>query len=48
MPLSLKQKAIRSADCNFLQQQKRCDGLIGLYNDERPHQALVGACPVNY
>ena len=43
--LTLKQEATKPAAFNFLQQQQRFDDFIGVYNHERPHQALGGACP---
>lgn len=43
--LTLKQEATQPAAFNFLQQQERFDDFLGVYNNERPHQALGGACP---
>ena len=43
--LTLKQEATQPAAFNFLQQQERFDDFIGVYNNERPHQALDGAYP---
>jgi putative transposase len=45
MHLTLKQEATKPAAFNFLQQQERFDNFIGVYNNERPHQALGGAYP---
>ncbi|HEX5787311.1 MAG TPA: IS481 family transposase [Woeseiaceae bacterium] len=45
MHLTLKQEATKPAAFNFLQQQERFDAFIGVYNNERPHQALDGAYP---
>ena len=45
MHLTLKQEATKPAAFNFLQQQERFDKFIGVYNNERPHQALNGAYP---
>ena len=45
MHLTLKQEATKPASFNFLQQQERFDRFIGVYNHERPHQALNGAFP---
>ena len=45
MHLTLKNEATKPAAFNFLQQQERFDDFIGVYNNERPHQALSGACP---
>jgi len=45
MHLTLKNEATRPASFNFLQQQERFDQFIGVYNNERPHQALNGAYP---
>jgi len=45
MHLTLKQEATKPASFNFLQQQERFDRFVGVYNHERPHQALNGACP---
>jgi len=45
MHLTLKQEATKPAAFNFLQQQERFDKFIGVYNNERPHQALGGAYP---
>ncbi len=38
-------EATRPASFNFLQQQERFDSFGGVYNNERPHQALSGAYP---
>jgi hypothetical protein len=43
--LTLKQDATRPASFNLLQQQERFDDFVRVYNNERPHQALAGACP---
>ena len=45
MLLTLKQEATKPAAFNFLQPQERFDDFIGVYNNERPHQALDGAYP---
>jgi putative transposase len=45
MHLTLKQEATKPAAFNFLQQQERFDHFIGVYNHQRPHQALDGAYP---
>ena len=45
MHLTLKNEATKPAAFNFLQQQERFDHFIGVYNNERPHQALGGAYP---
>jgi putative transposase len=45
MHLTLKQEATTPASFNFLQQQERFDRFVGVYNNDRPHQALQGACP---
>ena len=45
MHLTLKQETTKPAAFNFLQQQERFDRFIDVYNNERPHQALAGACP---
>lgn len=45
MHLTLKQEATKPASFNFLQQQERFDRFVGVYNHERPHQALNGAFP---
>lgn len=45
MHLTLKQETTRPPAFNFLQQQERFDRFIGVYNNERPHQALNGAYP---
>jgi len=45
MHLTLKQDATKPATFNFLQQQERFDTFVGVYNNERPHQALDGAYP---
>jgi transposase InsO family protein len=47
MHLTLKQEATKPASCNFLQQQERFEHFIRVYNKERPHQALNGACPAD-
>jgi hypothetical protein len=43
--LTLKKEATKPASFNFLQQQDRFDRFIGVYNNERPHQALGGHYP---
>ena len=45
MHLTLKKEATKPASYNFLQQQDRFDRFIGVYNNERPHQALNGRYP---
>jgi len=45
MHLTLKKEATKPAAFNFLQQQERFDQFGGVYNNERPHQALGGAYP---
>ena len=45
MHRTLKKEATRPASFNFLQQQSRFDEFIGVYNNERPHQALNGKYP---
>jgi putative transposase len=45
MHLTLKREATKPASFNFLQQQERFDRFVGVYNHERPHQALNGAFP---
>jgi transposase InsO family protein len=45
MHLTLKKEATKPPAFNFLQQQERFDRFIDVYNNERPHQALGGACP---
>jgi putative transposase len=45
MHLTLKKEATKPASYNFLQQQERFDHFTGVYNNERPHQALGGAYP---
>lgn len=43
--LTLKKETTKPPAFNFLQQQERFDRFIDVYNNERPHQALGGACP---
>jgi transposase InsO family protein len=45
MHLTLKKEATKPASFNFLQQQERFDRFTGVYNHQRPHQALNGAYP---
>ena len=45
MHLTLKKEATKPASYNFLQQQQRFDHFVGVYNHERPHQALDGRYP---
>lgn len=45
MHLTLKKEATKPASFNFLQQQERFDTFLRIYNNERPHQSLNGACP---
>ena len=45
MHLTLKKEATKPASPNYLQQQERFDRFIGVYNNERPHQALGGKYP---
>lgn len=40
MHLTLKKEATKPPSFNFLQQQDRFDTFIGVYNHDRPHQAL--------
>ena len=42
---TLKKEATKPASFNFLQQQERFDTFLRIYNNERPHQSLNGACP---
>ena len=42
---TLKAEATKPPSFNFLQQQERFDHFVGVYNNERPHQALGGAYP---
>ena len=45
MHLTLKKEATRPPSYNFLQQQRRFDEFIEIYNHQRPHQALGGRYP---
>ena len=45
MHRTLKSEATKPPSFNFLQQQERFDHFVGVYNNERPHQALGGAYP---
>jgi len=45
MHLTLKLEANKPPSYNFLQQQERFDAFVGVYNNERPHQALGGRYP---
>ncbi|MEM0955423.1 MAG: IS481 family transposase [Pseudomonadota bacterium] len=45
MHLTLKKAATKPASFNFLQQQERFEAFQGIYNNERPHQALGGQYP---
>ncbi|MBG6177006.1 putative transposase [Labrenzia sp. EL_208] len=45
MHLTLKRETTKPAVFNFLQQQERFDRFMTIYNNERPHQGLAGACP---
>ena len=45
MHLTLKNEETRPASFNFLQQQERFDRFMGVYDNQRPHQALNGAYP---
>jgi hypothetical protein len=45
MHLTLKKEATKPAAFNFLQQQERFDDFIGVYNNERPHQAWAAPAP---
>src|SRR5690606_26719003 len=45
MHLTLKQETAKPAAFNFLQQQECFDDFLRVYNNERPHQGLGGACP---
>ena len=43
--LTLKKQATKPASYNFLQQQRRFDDFLEVYNCQRPHQALNGRYP---
>jgi putative transposase len=43
--LTLKKEATKPASYNFLQQQRRFDDFVEVYNNQRPHQALNGRYP---
>lgn len=43
--LTLKKEATKPASYNFLQQQRRFDDFVEVYNCQRPHQALNGHYP---
>lgn len=45
MHLTLKHETTKPAAFNFLQQQERFERFMTIYNNERPHQGLAGACP---
>ncbi len=45
MHLTLKREATKPPAFNFLQQQQTFDRFIEVYNNQRPHQGLGGACP---
>jgi putative transposase len=45
MHLNLKKEATKPAAANFLQQQTRFDKFIGVFNNQRPHEALDEKCP---
>jgi len=45
MHLTLKMETTKPPAYNFLQQQERFDDFIGIYNSDRPHQALSGFYP---
>lgn len=45
MHLTLKNETTKPAAFNFLQQQDRFNTFMGVYNNERPHQALEGLYP---
>ncbi|WP_297588010.1 integrase core domain-containing protein [Roseibium sp.] len=45
MHLTLKRETTKPAAFNFLQQQERFERFMAIYNNERPHQGLAGACP---
>lgn len=45
MHLTLKQEATKPPGYNLLQQQERFEDFVGVYNDQRPHQALNGRYP---
>ena len=45
MHRTLKKETTKPAAYNFLQQQERFDDFIGIYNNDRPHQALGGMYP---
>jgi putative transposase len=42
---TLKSEATKPPSFNFLQQQERFEHFVGVYNNQRPHQALGGAYP---
>jgi transposase InsO family protein len=46
MHLTLKQQATRPAGGNILQQQAKFDDFVDEFNNERPHEALAMAAPV--
>jgi putative transposase len=41
----LKTETTKPPSFNFLQQEERFDAFVGVYNNQRPHQALGGAYP---
>lgn len=45
MHLTLKQETTKPPEYNSLQQQVRFDDFVGVYNTQRPHQALGGRYP---
>lgn len=45
MHLTLKQETAQPPAYNFLQQQSCFEDFVGVYNNERPHQALGGRYP---
>ena len=44
---TLKSEATKPPSFDFLQQQERFDHFVGVYNNQRPHQALGGAYPAD-
>ena len=45
MHLTLKKEATKPPSANFLQQQARFDKFIEVFNNDRPHEALLMKCP---
>ena len=48
MHLTLKRETTKPAAFKYLQQQERFDRFMSVYNNERPHQGLAGACPGDF